>query len=69
MEKANAGAHAAGRDPDLQRFYRRKLVQKGLGKARGQLASPTCRLTNAGMPSFLVPRQKGKYLWLIRLVM
>ena len=29
-----AGAHAARRDPDLQRFYRRKLVQKGLGKAR-----------------------------------
>ncbi len=22
------------RDPELQRFYRRKLVQKGLGKAR-----------------------------------
>jgi len=22
------------RDPDLQRFYRRKLVQKGLGKSR-----------------------------------
>ena len=29
-----AGAHAARRDPELQRFYRRKLVQKGLGKAR-----------------------------------
>ncbi len=29
-----AGQHAARRDPDLQRFYRRKLVQKGLGKAR-----------------------------------
>jgi len=28
-----AGAHAARRDPDLQRFYRRKLVHKGLGKA------------------------------------
>jgi transposase len=28
-----AGAHAARRDPELQRFYRRKLVQKGLGKA------------------------------------
>jgi transposase len=28
-----AGAHAVRRDPDLQRFYRRKLVQKGLGKA------------------------------------
>ena len=28
-----AGAHAARRDPELQRFYRRKLVQKGFGKA------------------------------------
>jgi hypothetical protein len=27
------GAHAARKDPELQRFYRRKLVQKGLGKA------------------------------------
>ena len=26
--------HAVRRDPDLQRFYRRKLQQKGLGKAR-----------------------------------
>ena len=26
--------HAVGRDPELKRFYRRKLVQKGLGKAR-----------------------------------
>ena len=26
--------HAARRDPELQRFYRRKLLQKGLGKAR-----------------------------------
>src|SRR6201982_1479151 len=30
-----AGAHAARKDPALQRFYRRKLVQKGLGKAGG----------------------------------
>jgi transposase len=28
-----AGAHAPRKDPELQRFYRRKLVQKGLGKA------------------------------------
>ena len=28
-----AGAHAARKDPELQRFYRRKLVQEGLGKA------------------------------------
>jgi transposase len=33
-----AAAHAARRDPDLQRFYRRKLVQKGLGKARVAVA-------------------------------
>jgi hypothetical protein len=26
--------HAVGRDPELKRFYRRKLVQKVLGKAR-----------------------------------
>ena len=30
--------HAARRDPELQRFYRRKLVQKGLGKARMAVA-------------------------------
>jgi transposase len=29
-----AVGHAVGRDPELKRFYRRKLVQKGLGKAR-----------------------------------
>ena len=29
-----AAIHAVRRDPDLQRFYRRKLEQKGLGKAR-----------------------------------
>jgi len=28
-----AGAHAVRRDPELKRFYRRKVVQKGLGKA------------------------------------
>jgi transposase len=28
-----AGAHAVRRDPELKRFYGRKLVQKGLGKA------------------------------------
>ncbi len=26
--------HAVRRDPELQRFYRRKLQRKGLGKAR-----------------------------------
>jgi transposase len=29
-----ATIHAVKRDPELKRFYRRKLVQKGLGKAR-----------------------------------
>jgi transposase len=33
-----AGTHAARRDPELKRFYRRKLVQKGLGKARVAVA-------------------------------
>src|SRR5262244_2415640 len=33
-----AGAHAVRRDPELKRFYRRKLVQKGLGKARVAVA-------------------------------
>jgi transposase len=33
-----AGAHAACRDPELKRFYLRKLVQKGLGKARVAVA-------------------------------
>lgn len=26
--------HAIGKDPELKRFYRRKLIQKGMGKAR-----------------------------------
>jgi len=29
-----AAVHAVRRDPELQRFYRRKLAQKGLGKAK-----------------------------------
>jgi transposase len=33
-----AGAHAVRRDPELKHFYRRKLVQKGLGKARVAVA-------------------------------
>ena len=28
-----AAAHAVRRDPDLQRFYRRKAAQKGFAKA------------------------------------
>ena len=26
--------HAVRKDPELKRFYRRKLIQKGMGKAR-----------------------------------
>src|SRR5467141_2086209 len=33
-----AAVHAERRHPELQRFYRRKLVQKGLGKARMAVA-------------------------------
>ena len=33
-----AGAHAVRRDPELKRFYRRKLIQKGLGKTRVAVA-------------------------------
>jgi transposase len=33
-----AGAHAARHDPELKRFYRRKLAHKGLGKARVAVA-------------------------------
>jgi transposase len=29
-----AAMHAVQRDPELKRFYRRKLIQKGMGKAR-----------------------------------
>jgi transposase len=31
---AEATLHAVLKDPDLERFYRRKLIQKGMGKAR-----------------------------------
>lgn len=33
-----AGLHAVRRDPELKRFYRRKLHQKGLGKVRVAVA-------------------------------
>jgi hypothetical protein len=29
-----ATMHAVGKDPERKRFYRRKLIQKGMGKAR-----------------------------------
>src|SRR5262244_4622674 len=35
---SEAGVHAVRRDPELKRFYRRKLVHKGLGKARVAVA-------------------------------
>jgi transposase len=46
-----AAAHAVRRDPDLQRFYRRKVAQKGFAKAnvvawRGSRKRGVC----AGMP-------------------
>jgi hypothetical protein len=53
-----AGAHAVRRDPELKRFYRRKLVQKGLGKAR------VARGTQAGDPAVdhgcICPRRQRK---------
>ena len=45
-----AGAHAARRDPELKRFYRRKLVQKGLGKARVAVAR------KLGIRLWIIPR-------------
>ncbi len=33
-----AAMHAVRHDPELKRFYRRKLMQKGLGKARAAVA-------------------------------
>ena len=33
-----AAIHAVRRDPELKHFYRRKLIQKGLGKARAAVA-------------------------------
>jgi transposase len=33
-----AEMHAVRKDPELKRFYRRKLIQKGLGKARVAVA-------------------------------
>ena len=37
-QRREAGIHAVRRDPELKRFYRRKLIQKGLGKARVAVA-------------------------------
>ena len=35
---SEAAIHAVRRDPQLKYFYRRKLIQKGLGKARAAVA-------------------------------
>ena len=35
---SEAAIHAVRRDPELKHFYRRKLIQKGLGKARAAVA-------------------------------
>jgi hypothetical protein len=35
---SEAAIHAVRRDPQLKQFYRRKLIQKGLGKARAAVA-------------------------------
>jgi transposase len=35
---SEAAIHAVRRDPELKQFYRRKLIQKGLGKARAAVA-------------------------------
>lgn len=35
---SEAVIHAVRRDPELKQFYRRKLIQKGLGKARAAVA-------------------------------
>jgi len=35
---SEAAIHAVRRDPKLKQFYRRKLIQKGLGKARAAVA-------------------------------
>jgi transposase len=35
---SEAAIHAVRRDPGLKQFYRRKLIQKGLGKARAAVA-------------------------------
>ncbi len=31
---------AVGKDPELKRFYRRKLIQKGMGKTRIAAGDP-----------------------------
>jgi transposase len=41
-----ATIHAVRKDPELKRFYRRKLIQKGMGKARIAAAHKLLRSTS-----------------------
>jgi hypothetical protein len=45
---SEAAIHAVRRDPELKQFYRRKLIQKGLGKARAAVACKLGILKHAG---------------------
>jgi transposase len=47
--------HAVRQDPELKRFYRRKLVQKGLGKA-----SPD--FSPEGVQKYGLEVEKGRFL-------
>jgi transposase len=51
-----AAVHAVRRDPELQRFYRRKLCQKGLGKARVAVAR------KLGIRLWIMMRDQIEYL-------
>src|SRR3989442_7391196 len=44
-----AAMHAVRRDPELKRFYRRKLIQKGLGKARAAAARKLLSILERGL--------------------
>jgi hypothetical protein len=62
-----AGAHAVRRDAELQRFYRRKLLQKGLGKASVAVArklgsgyGSCCGIKLSTTSSVVADRSSGK---------
>jgi Transposase IS116/IS110/IS902 family len=62
-----AGAHGARRDPELLRFWRRKLVQKGLGKASAAVARKLgvrlfscCRMRSIITSSVVADRRSRK---------
>jgi hypothetical protein len=50
-----AGIHAVRRDPELKHFYRRKLIQKDLGKARLAVAR------NLGIRMWIMLRDQIEY--------